>query len=187
VTPGIARGQYPSKPSIPTSWEAVGRSSAGAATDITQMALSPYLQEYAIGVNSEGEFHLLDDNQRRRVTFSLAKTKKAHSRSALARGSALCDQTRVSTPGGFRRVGLPARLATRPAVLTPWSGHTAYAHPDHEDLKRGVIHVWKSASKSGDTKTPKFKRSLELIREPVLDPTGNCQPPTGHPANDLDE
>jgi hypothetical protein len=27
------------------------------------MALSPYLQEYAIGVNSEGEFHLLDDNQ----------------------------------------------------------------------------------------------------------------------------
>jgi hypothetical protein len=28
-----------------------------------------------------------------------------------------------------------------------------------------VIHVWKSASKSGDTKTPKFKRSLELIRE----------------------
>jgi hypothetical protein len=27
------------------------------------MALSPYLQEYAIGVNSEGELHLLDDNQ----------------------------------------------------------------------------------------------------------------------------
>jgi hypothetical protein len=29
----------------------------------SRMALSPYLQEYAIGVNSEGELHLLDDNQ----------------------------------------------------------------------------------------------------------------------------
>jgi hypothetical protein len=37
-----------------------------------------------------------------------------------------------------------------------------------------VIHVWKSASKSGETKTPTFKRSLELIRELVLDPTRNC-------------
>jgi hypothetical protein len=54
-------------------------------------------------------------------------------------------------------------------------------------VKRGVIHVWKSASKSGETKTPKFKRSLELIRELVLDLTRNCQPPTGHPANDPDE
>jgi integrase len=33
---------------------------------------------------------------------------------------------------------------------------------DHVDLNRGVIHVWRSASKSGDTKTLKSKRSLEL-------------------------
>ena len=33
---------------------------------------------------------------------------------------------------------------------------------DHVDLGRGVVHVWRSASKSGDTKTPKSKRSLEL-------------------------
>jgi integrase len=33
---------------------------------------------------------------------------------------------------------------------------------DHVDLNRGVIHVWRSASKSGDTKTPKSKRSLTL-------------------------
>jgi hypothetical protein len=50
-----------------------------------------------------------------------------------------------------------------------------------------VIHVWKSASKSGDIKTPKFKRSLELIRELVLDPTRNYQPPAGRPVNDPDE
>ena len=33
---------------------------------------------------------------------------------------------------------------------------------DHVDLDRGVVHVWRSASRSGDTKTPKSKRSLEL-------------------------
>jgi integrase len=33
---------------------------------------------------------------------------------------------------------------------------------DHVDLGRGVAHVWRSASKSGDTKTPKSKRSLIL-------------------------
>jgi integrase len=33
---------------------------------------------------------------------------------------------------------------------------------DHVGLDRGVVHVWRSASKSGDTKTPKSKRSLEL-------------------------
>jgi integrase len=31
---------------------------------------------------------------------------------------------------------------------------------DHVDLNRGVVHVWRSASKSGDTKTPKSRRSL---------------------------
>jgi hypothetical protein len=38
---------------------------------------------------------------------------------------------------------------------------------DHIDLSRGVVHVWRSASISGDTKTPKFKRSLELPRRAI--------------------
>jgi integrase len=39
---------------------------------------------------------------------------------------------------------------------------------DHVDLNRGVIHVWKSASKSGDTKkTPGSKRSLELPKRAI--------------------
>jgi site-specific recombinase XerC len=38
---------------------------------------------------------------------------------------------------------------------------------DHVDLNRGVIHVWKSASRTGDTKTPKSKRSLELPKRAI--------------------
>jgi integrase len=38
---------------------------------------------------------------------------------------------------------------------------------DHVYLDRGVIHVWRSASKSGDTKTPHSKRSLELPKRAV--------------------
>jgi len=38
---------------------------------------------------------------------------------------------------------------------------------DHVDLNRGVIHVWKSASQSGATKTPKSKRSLELPKRAI--------------------
>jgi integrase len=38
---------------------------------------------------------------------------------------------------------------------------------DHVDLGRGVIHVWRSASKSGDTKTPKSKRSLKLPKRAI--------------------
>jgi integrase len=38
---------------------------------------------------------------------------------------------------------------------------------DHVDLNRGVIHVWRSASKTGDTKTPKSKRSLELPKRAI--------------------
>jgi hypothetical protein len=30
---------------------------------------------------------------------------------------------------------------------------------DLVDLNQGVVHVWRSASKSGDTKTPQSKRS----------------------------
>jgi integrase len=38
---------------------------------------------------------------------------------------------------------------------------------DHVDLDRGVVHVWRSASKSGDTKTPKSRRSLELPKRAI--------------------
>jgi integrase len=39
---------------------------------------------------------------------------------------------------------------------------------DHVDLNRGVVHVWRSASKSGDTKTPKSKRSLILPKRAIV-------------------
>jgi integrase len=38
---------------------------------------------------------------------------------------------------------------------------------DHVDLGGGVVHVWKSASKTGDTKTPKSKRSLILPKRAI--------------------
>jgi integrase len=38
---------------------------------------------------------------------------------------------------------------------------------DHVDLNRAVIHVWRSASKTGETKTPKSKRSLILPKHAI--------------------
>jgi integrase len=38
---------------------------------------------------------------------------------------------------------------------------------DLVDLNRGVVHVWRSASKTGDTKTPKSKRSLTLPKRAI--------------------
>ena len=38
---------------------------------------------------------------------------------------------------------------------------------DLVDLNRGVVHVWRSASKSGDTKTPQSKRSLVLPKRAI--------------------
>jgi integrase len=35
------------------------------------------------------------------------------------------------------------------------------------DLDKGIIHVWRSASRTGDVKTPKSKRSLVLPRRAV--------------------
>ena len=35
---------------------------------------------------------------------------------------------------------------------------------DHVDLDQGVIHVWRSASRTGEVKTPKSRRSLVLPR-----------------------
>jgi len=37
----------------------------------------------------------------------------------------------------------------------------------HVDLGRGLVHVWRSASKTGDTKTPKSKRSLTLPKRAI--------------------
>jgi len=38
---------------------------------------------------------------------------------------------------------------------------------DHVDLDSGIVHVWRSASRTGDVKTPQSKRSLELPRRAV--------------------
>jgi integrase len=38
---------------------------------------------------------------------------------------------------------------------------------DLVDLNQGAVHVWRSASKSGDTKTPQSKRSLVLPRRAI--------------------
>jgi hypothetical protein len=60
-----------------------------------------------------------------------------------------------------RRAGftpLPPNPARLPERKLTW---------DHVDLARGVIHVWQSASKTGDTKTPKSKRSLTLPRRAI--------------------
>jgi integrase len=38
---------------------------------------------------------------------------------------------------------------------------------DHVDLDKGVIHVWRSASRTGDVKTPQSKRSLVLPRRAI--------------------
>jgi integrase len=38
---------------------------------------------------------------------------------------------------------------------------------DHVDLTRGVVHVWRSAGKTGDTKTLKSKRSLILPKRAI--------------------
>ena len=39
---------------------------------------------------------------------------------------------------------------------------------DHVDLANGVIHIWRSASRTGDVKTPKSKRSLELPKRAIV-------------------
>jgi integrase len=39
---------------------------------------------------------------------------------------------------------------------------------DHVDLNRGVVHVWRSASKTGDTKTAESKRSLILPKRAIV-------------------
>jgi integrase len=39
---------------------------------------------------------------------------------------------------------------------------------DHVDLNRGVVHIWRSASKTGETKTPKSKRSLILPKRAIV-------------------
>ena len=38
---------------------------------------------------------------------------------------------------------------------------------DHMDLDQGVIHVWRSTRRDGDTKTPKSRRSLVLPKRAI--------------------
>jgi integrase len=38
---------------------------------------------------------------------------------------------------------------------------------DHVDLNKGIVHVWRSASRTGDVKTPQSRRSLILPRRAV--------------------
>jgi integrase len=53
-------------------------------------------------------------------------------------------------------------------ILGPCPGELRMLTWDHVNLSRGVVHVWRSASKSGDTKTPKSKRSLELPKRATV-------------------
>jgi integrase len=55
---------------------------------------------------------------------------------------------------------LSITLGLRPGEL----GKLAW---DHVDLDNGVVHVWRSASRTGDVKTPKSKRSLVLPRRAI--------------------
>jgi Site-specific recombinase XerC len=52
---------------------------------------------------------------------------------------------------------------------------------DHVDLDNAVIHVWRSASRTGDVKTPKSKRSLVLpsAPSPRSRRTGSARQPNG--------
>jgi len=75
-------------------------------------------------------------------------------------------RTSDSTPTRTRTAGLEAlfvlsiTLGLRPGELRKLAW-------DHVDLDNAVIHVWRSASRTGDVKTPKSRRSLELPRRCV--------------------
>jgi integrase len=75
-----------------------------------------------------------------------------------ARGSGLVGETNLRLEALFV---LAFTLGLRPGELRKLTW-------DHVDLGRGVVHVWRSASKSGDTKTPKSKRSLSLPKRAVI-------------------
>jgi integrase len=68
-------------------------------------------------------------------------------------------QLGLDETGGSRRLEalfvLSLTLGLRPGELRKLSW-------DHVDLDKRVIHVWRSASRTGDVKTPKSKRSLVL-------------------------
>jgi hypothetical protein len=71
----------------------------------------------------------------------------------------LDDHTEAS--GGLEALFvLSITLGLRPGELRKLSW-------DHADLDKGVIHVWRSASRTGDVKTPKSKRSLVLPRRAI--------------------
>ncbi len=55
---------------------------------------------------------------------------------------------------------LALTLGLRPGELRAWRW-------DHVKLDQGIIHVWRSARKGGDTKTPKSRRSLVLPKRAI--------------------
>ena len=73
---------------------------------------------------------------------------------------------RATRPGGRTRPRLEAlfvlsiTLGLRPGELRKLSWN-------HVDVENEVIHVWRSASRTGDVKTPKSKRSLVLPKRAV--------------------
>lgn len=69
--------------------------------------------------------------------------------------------TATRPTGGSKR----SSFSRSPSAYVPVN--FASFHGDHVDLNTGVIHVWRSASKSGDTKTPQSKRSLTLPKRAI--------------------
>jgi integrase len=80
----------------------------------------------------------------------------------------------VDLPPG--RPGRPSRAMTEEQA-GPRPGELRTLTWDLVDLDAGVIHVWRSASRSGDVKTPKSKRSLMLARRAAaaLESHRKCQ------------
>jgi hypothetical protein len=59
----------------------------------------------------------------------------------------------------------PSRLSD--GAISHLPGELRKLSWDHVDLENEVIHVWRSASRTGDVKTPKSKRSLVLPKRAV--------------------
>ena len=68
--------------------------------------------------------------------------------------------TQTKAAGSKRYFVLSITLGLRPGELRKLAW-------DHVDLENEVIHVWRSASRTGDVKTPKSKRSLVLPQRAV--------------------
>jgi integrase len=75
--------------------------------------------------------------------------------------------THAATESGTLACGTLAALFVVAITLGLRPGELRKLTWDLVDLNQGVVHVWRSASKSGDTKTPQSKRSLVLHRRAI--------------------